>query len=547
MFRIHFASKAYWTLPLMSVILLRADDSGSIRRPLGVYAKVDIEDALSGYTGPPSPSVAQLHAYVRQLLAGLLANPAISGISVGQRWDNIEFADPSTAASYNDWSYLDDAFAEANAAHKSVQLTITPGFDLPSWLVKKIPSCDVLFSKGAAPSDCGTVTFKGYPQQQRSDGNLLPLPWNSIYQSAWIAFLGQLNARYSSNAAFVSIAVAGPVGASDEVIYPTNVNDPDVQPSGLSVDSTWAALIAHAFPNTSSYQNTDQVFIDQWKQTIDAYEKTFAGVTLFLGPDAGNDLPNFSASVTPHSDNILFAQDCTDSIKGKKPDLMSCEAKTEILSNFVAAVGPNGKATQVGGMTASSPSSLGDIGVPGVKLLTSLSPAPTPVFSGGADFDHPVSLGNLQDEGCPVYPATCSNLAVEEAAYNVLTVFFNGTPAATFYGGTLGSAPIQYLCVPYADVQWAEAHPCPSAPSSIIGNMSLQDLYNRASHDLFAMAGQVTPLSPLTCNNSSSPTTSLVANAEGESPTIAPNTWVEIKGWTLRPQETRALGKARIS
>src|SRR5262249_3252866 len=154
--------------------------------------------------------------------------------------------------------------------------------------------------------------------------------------------------RYNSNPAFVSIAVAGPVGASDEIILPTSDNTP-TQPSGLTVNAMWITLIEHSFPNTSSYQNSDQVFIDQWKQAIDAYENIFTGVTLFLGPDTGKDLPEFSDSVTPHNDNTLFAQDCATS---KNP--MSCEAKTEILSYFVRVAGPNGKATQVGGMTASS-------------------------------------------------------------------------------------------------------------------------------------------------------------------------------------------------
>src|ERR1035441_6790858 len=88
--------------------------------------------------------------------------------------------------------------------------------------------------------------------------NVLPLPWNSVYQAAWGIFLTNLNARYNSNSAFVSIAISGPVGASDEMIFPTSDNDTAAQPSGLTVDATWAALIQHSFPSTSAYQNTDR-------------------------------------------------------------------------------------------------------------------------------------------------------------------------------------------------------------------------------------------------------------------------------------------------
>ena len=337
--------------------------------PLGVYAHVDIGDAIGSYPGS-KPTLAQLHSYLQSLYASLLADPAISGITLGAHWDQTQPSSGNSPSSY-DWSYLDDAFAAAGAAQKTVQLIITPGFDSPPWLLAEIPSCDPLFTTGSAPSNCGTVTFVGYPEAQRSDGNVLPLPWNSVYQAAWGAFLTSLNARYSSNSAFVSIAIAGPVGASDEMIFPTSDNDTAAQPSGLTVDATWAALIQHSFPSNSAYQNTDQVFIDAWKQAIDAAEAIFTGVTLFIGADAGNDFPNFSQTVTPHPDNTLFAQDCSHS---PKTEIMSCEAKTEVLSYFVTVAGSNEKATQVGGMTASSPVTIGDIGVPGVKLLTALSP-----------------------------------------------------------------------------------------------------------------------------------------------------------------------------
>ena len=86
-----------------------------------------------------------------------------------------------------------------------------------------------------------------------------------------------------------------------------------------------------------------------------------------------------------------------------------------------------------------------------------------------------------------------------DAAYNVLTDFFNGTPAATIYGGTLGPAPIHYLEVPYVDVQYAEMYPCPIELSMFHGKTSLQDLLNNASYDLFEMANQEQPKLPPTC------------------------------------------------
>jgi hypothetical protein len=314
--------------------------------------------------------------YLQSLYASLLADPAISGLTIGALWAKLQPSAGTSASSF-DWSDLDDAFDAATAAHKPVQLIITPGADMPTWLVNQIPPCDPLFTTGTEPANCGTVTFVGYPEVQRAVQTVFPLPWNTVYQAAWDAFLMQLNARYGSNPLFVAIAISGPVGASDEMIFPTSVNTTVAQPSGLAADATWAALIQHSFPSNSAYQNTDQVFIDAWKQAIDAYESIFSGVTLFIGADSGNDFPNFSQTVTRHADNTLFAVDCSNS---PKTEIMSCEAKTEILSYFVTVTGLNGKGTQVGGMTASSAATIGNIGVQGVKVLTGLTPAPSPPF-----------------------------------------------------------------------------------------------------------------------------------------------------------------------
>jgi uncharacterized protein (TIGR03437 family) len=527
-------SCARWALALLCASLFGTASSAGARAPLGVYVKVDVQDAIDGYNGPAS----QLHSYLQNLYETLLADPAISGLTIGADWAKLQPSAGTNSSSF-DWSDLDDAFDAATAAHKPLQLIITPGSDMPTWLVNQIPSCDPLFTSGSAPANCGTVTFVGYPEEQRAIQTVFPLPWNTVYQAAWDAFLMQLNARYGSNPAFVAIAIAGPVGASDEMIFPTSANTSAAQPSGLAVDATWAALIQHSFPSNSAYQNTDQAFIDAWKQAIDAYESIFSGVTLFIGADAGDDFPNFSQTVTPHADNTLFAVDCSNS---PKTEIMSCEAKTEILSYFVTVTGLNGKGTQVGGMTASSAVTIGNIGVQGVKVLTALSPAPSPPFIGGAEFDFPVSGPDLQGEGCPDPSGNCPGLSVAEGAYNVMAVFFTGTPAAAFYGGTVGTAPIQYLEVSYLDLQYALANACPATPSPALGYMSLQDLYARASRDIFAMANQTMTLPAPTCSKSApAPAISLVANAEGETPTIAPNTWVEIKGSNLA-----APGDSRI-
>jgi len=496
---------AFLALVFLRPAVSQANDFEPIRSPLGVYAKVDIETAISAFSGSSTPTKSQLRADLRHLYAQLLSDPAAMGITVAEHWDNIQTAETEPDG-YN-WTYLDDAFAVANAFRKPVQLIITPGVDTPAWLFSKLKSCDGLFKAESVDQDCGKVTFTGFPQQQqRADTNTFPLPWNTTYQNAWHNFIWHLNERYRYNHAFTAIAVTGPVGASNEIILPNDANTTNPQPNGDSPNDMWAALIANSFPTTDkSYQHSDQVFIDAWQHAIDDAESIFSGVTLVVSPDSGSDLPNFSTTVTPHSDNILFTQDCAASISADPSsdlyrDLMPCEAKTEILSDFIRARGPNGKATRVGGMTASSPETLatGDIGVAGIKLLTSLLPPPIPRFRGGAELDHPVS-SSTQGEGCPNPQGGCTGLTIEEGMFNVLRVFFNETPVAPFYDGTFGRASIQYLEVDFVDIQYAEGHPCPATTSPTLGNASLQDLLNRANRDLLAMAGWLTPPPPPTC------------------------------------------------
>ncbi len=498
-----------------------AQNAASARSPLGVYVHVDVPDVIKLSGGPSqdkgcAQTTQDLHTYLRCFYAKLLADTAISGITAGLHWDQIQLDNPLCILNHSctanpdgyDWSYVDDVFAEANAAHKTVQLIITPGTDSPPWLLNLIPSCDGLFTgSGTAPLNCGKATFLNFPEIKRADGNppVLPLPWDPIYLLVWDDFLIHLNVRYNSNPAFVSISIAGPMCASNEMILPTTANR-STQASGLPADKAWRILIHHSFPLRPGYENSDQVFIDAGKQAIDAYEAIFSGITIVSNPDAADDFPEQPYPVAVHPDNMLFAVDCSTATQNP----MSCEAKTEILSYFVTARGRNRKSSQVGGMTAGSDTKTGDIGVTGVKVLTSLSPPPVLPMLGGAQFDLEVSSQDtIQQQGCPDYsandhnPSNCMYLTPEQAAYNTFTVFFDGTTSPDDFASVPGDAAIQYVAVDFQDLQYAQdpANACQTfLPSMTQGPPSLQDLYSRASYDLYTMAGKPAILPPSTCN-----------------------------------------------
>jgi hypothetical protein len=79
-------------------------------------------------------------------------------------------------------------------------------------------------------------------------------------------------------------------------------------------------------------------------------------------------------------------------------------------------------------------------------------------------------------------------LSREQAAYNVLKVYFEGTAVASSFGATPGTAPFNYLQIYAADFVYAEAHT--HEPAQVVEasgksvSMSAQDLLNLASQKL---------------------------------------------------------------
>lgn len=522
------------------------------RQPSGIYGKVDFTDYVAKLEkANPSITAAQLDAGFVSLYQDLLANPAISGLTLQVHWD-LANPNPPTASNAYAWGYIDDAFTQvaawnsANPAQppKTIQFIVTAGFNSPQWVLDQIPSCDGMFQTPAVtpPSNCGKVTFNGY--SETGDGPVLPLPWDPVYKSAWQVFLTALASRYGANPAFVSISIAGPTATSAEMILPNDTNTPaQTQFGGIMPNAMWLQLLAFHYAGKSAYLKSDQAFIDEWNAAIDMFGQVFSGVTLVA--TTGGGLLNFSQNFTIPDG---FAADCNN-------PTMDCAAETAILAHFVdpSVGGTNVKATQTSGMTARSGASENNLGVAGVKRLPQLAPATAQIL-GGEQFDFPFSLQTVV-EGCTAafppkasdapaacsIPASCttnacvpvacipqaclalgvtpSSLATykifnnvpsadlippEQALYNVLNVFFDGTPAATTFGGTVGTAQVNFMQVFYQDVQYAEANV--ATPAHVLQSngaiifISAQSLLNMASQKVLAIS--VPPLTPVAISTS---------------------------------------------
>ena len=500
--------------------LSRADGQDYHQAPLGVYAHVSVDNAIKAYRKYRKSSGfngEDEHTFLRNLYYGMLNdNPGVAGITFGIYWDRVQKSDPDCASlnnckpgtdeNGNDWSYLDDVFTEAKATGKQVQLILTPGVDSPSWLFDRLlPTCDTLFgtaNNGPVPN-CGFVTFSKFPEMQHADGNKMPLPWSGIYQYWWQQFLIEVNAKFGDDKDFVAIAIAGPICASTEMILPTSRNGSRQSP-GVKADHAWSTLIGNSDQLSSyEYQHSDQIFVEQWVTAIQTYEEIFKNVTLFLSPDSGDDFPEFGEKPIENG-GWLFTADC--STAAKYP--MSCDAKTQVLSYFLSTEYGRQLATQVGGMTASSATTPEDgdtgIGVGGVKVLTGLpqTSAGTRIL-GGAEFDRSVTtdvLSTREGQGCTQQERMhkeCKGISPELAAYNTLAVFFYGTEFGQDYGlpaDTPVTGPMQWVDIDYTDIVWAQTNGPSSSDDGVPCNLSLQELINEASFDLFYIANQAPPV-----------------------------------------------------
>lgn len=500
------------------------------RGPKGLYALVRLEDAINhaagngGATGvcavnPPSNIDSALQNY----FGLLLNNSAVSGIVLMAQWCRIDTVDPDTGASNPGWSYLDDAFKAINTwnaaappgtPRKTLQLVVTPGFNSPPWLFDELSSCDGLFlvpvSGGSPPPPVSpTCGYTSLFYETESGGTAtqmkLPLPWNPTYKEKWGAFLRALKSHIDGEANpddFVSIAVAGPTASSAEMILPNDGNQgPSLPlyvpkppagyttiPGGITSTATaWNALITQSYgaTNAPNYVNSDRVFIEEWTAAIDLFGATFNGVTLTLA--TGRGLPDFSNLVPAGSPLTqpppAFVPDCEKSVTDPPTNPMDCAAEAAILAYFAGPPvgGANAKATEEDGLKGTgvwwSP-----LSASGVKWLSQatyggMALMPGNPASPGSQALVSQMLGGLQlkgsvwknpdTDGCQLIAGCGSTtFTVEDALLNVLTAFFQGTAAASYYGegsGTNGAvavsnAPINYLQFYDLDVLYAAGY-----------------------------------------------------------------------------------------
>ncbi len=133
-----------------------------------------------------------------------LDDPSISGIALQIHWSDIEPTEGSP-----DWSKLDAVLSAAAGSKKWVQLLIFPGFFSPAWALEGAQTEQFPIQYGPGKGSVET----------------LPMPWDTVYLSRWLAFIKRLSERYGKAPALRMIAAAGPTSVSGEFTLPNSPRD----------------------------------------------------------------------------------------------------------------------------------------------------------------------------------------------------------------------------------------------------------------------------------------------------------------------------------
>jgi hypothetical protein len=112
-------------------------------------------------------------------------NPYVQGVALRTTWDRVE---PTEGNFY--WDYLDQGMALAAIYGKNVSILIGAGVTTPQWVF-----------------DAGAYAFM--VTEQFGVVEPMPLPWDTVFQHKWSAFVQAFAARYGSDPNLVYVVMGG--------------------------------------------------------------------------------------------------------------------------------------------------------------------------------------------------------------------------------------------------------------------------------------------------------------------------------------------------
>ena len=242
--------------------------------------------ALISITGPPAwcgmpHGVFALGDPNRPIPRAIFDNPHVDGIALRYFWNELEPAE----GQFN-WAPIDAEIAQAVEHRKLVSLGVTPGILTPDWVYRDgAAQFSFMWDKPWGPPPCSKVR--------------IPVPWDPVYLSKWLAFVRAMGERYLQSPTLVSIKIEGIDAQTEELLLPHS--RPGRGNAGKLVDCVpnddvgeWQAI---------GY--TAAKIKETWRAIARAYLEAFPTQALVLqtGPwgmppidDAGGLIPNHDSN-----------------------------------------------------------------------------------------------------------------------------------------------------------------------------------------------------------------------------------------------------------
>jgi hypothetical protein len=167
-------------------------------------------------------------------------NTNIDGMRIRPNWDDIQ-PSPSTL----DWSSIDNLFDLATQHGKFIGLSVTAGIFTPQWVYQ-----------------AGATEY----HLQDGSGYSMPLPWDAVFQTNWLAFVHAMGQRYDGNPALGYVVISGLGQVIETVMAQTTADDNALTalggpPAWVTAAEQIIAAYARDFPTTPFFITASQPFL----------------------------------------------------------------------------------------------------------------------------------------------------------------------------------------------------------------------------------------------------------------------------------------------
>jgi len=169
-------------------------------------------------------------------------NVNIDGMRLRPDWKGIQ----TSSGTFN-WSAIDHIFDIAAQHGKFIGLSVTAGISTPQWVY-----------------DAGVTKYR----LQDSSGNSMPLPWDPVFQTKWLAFVRAMGLRYDGNPTLGYVVISGLGQAIETAMAKTTADNNTLTalggpPAWVTAAKQIIAGYAQAFPTTPFFITASQPFLGQ--------------------------------------------------------------------------------------------------------------------------------------------------------------------------------------------------------------------------------------------------------------------------------------------